>query len=257
MPAGSLWLMDIHPKIGQKHGQALAAQIVSQLHIYRGLFADNCKLDWAQVLEIADQFRGTIDALRPDLLEEMRGIADGVGRSDVRLLDIVALNARSEIALGKWDDGCTALAWRLGDSEKQVLAQNWDWRTAVGENLALVSIRPIGKPTIWMVAEVRADAAGNAGPVLTVPAAWHCGQDRFQLGLRGRLPERHTRPAHLDGPPAHTPSATYRTGVRLRQRCHFCDREARWRSVKSAHPHSGYPWSKRSGALAQGCCLPT
>lgn len=108
------------------------------------------------MLEIADQFRATISGLRPDLLEEMRGVADGVGRSDVGLLDIIALNARSEIALGKWDDGCTALAWRLGPSGKRMLAQNWDWRVAVGENLALVSIRCTGKPTIWMVTEVRA-----------------------------------------------------------------------------------------------------
>ena len=216
MPAESLRLMDIYSKIGQKHGRALAAQILSQLHIYRELFANNCKLDWAQVLEIADQFRGTIAALRPDLLEEMRGIADGVCSSEVRLLDIVALNARSEIALGKWDDGCTALAWRLGQSGKQVLAQNWDWRVAVGENLALVSIRPVGKPAIWMVAEVRTHATWNACLTLTVHAAWHCGQDWFQLGLRRRLPERHTRSAHIDRPPSDTPPAAYRTRVRLR-----------------------------------------
>lgn len=93
------------------------------------------------------------------MLEEMRGIADGTKRSDVGLLDIVALNARSEIALGKWDDGCTALAWKLGASGRQVLAQNWDWRVSVGDNLALMSIRRIGKPTIWMVTEVRSDTA--------------------------------------------------------------------------------------------------
>jgi len=129
------------------------SQILSQLHIYRGIFADTCKYEWPQVLGIAEEFRATIRRLAPDLLEEMRGIADGVGRSDVGLLDIVVLNARSEIALGKWDDGCTALAWRLGSSGKQLLAQNWDWQVSVGENLALMSIRRIGRPTIWMVTE--------------------------------------------------------------------------------------------------------
>ncbi|TFY58625.1 hypothetical protein EVJ58_g6307 [Rhodofomes roseus] len=140
-------------EIGLKHGQALAPQILSQLQIYRGIFADTCKYDWPQVLEVAEQFRATIGRLAPDLLEEMRGIAVGVGQSDVGLLDIVALNARSEIALGQWDDGCTALAWKLGTSGKQLLGQNWDWRASVGENLALMSIRRVGKPTIWMVTE--------------------------------------------------------------------------------------------------------
>jgi len=121
------------------------------------------------VLDFAAQFHDTIERLVPDLLEEMRGIADGVGQSsayadrdsDVGLLDIIALNCRSEIALGQWDDGCTALAWRLppgtesGKEGKhvQILAQNWDWRTSVGRNLAIASIKQEGKPTIWMVME--------------------------------------------------------------------------------------------------------
>ncbi|KAI0941507.1 hypothetical protein AcW1_003382 [Taiwanofungus camphoratus] len=146
-------LSSLYPlQIGLKHGQLLAAQIRSQLDIYRDLFRENCRFDWAQVLKVADEFRAAIETLAPDLLEEMRGIADGVGR-DVGLLDIVALNSRSEIALGQWDDGCTSLAWRLGSSGKQILAQNWDWRTSVGKNLAMVSIQQSGKPAIWMVVE--------------------------------------------------------------------------------------------------------
>ncbi|TBU36645.1 hypothetical protein BD309DRAFT_1085098 [Dichomitus squalens] len=81
-----------------------------------------------------------------------------LGCIHVDVLDIVALNARSEIALGQWDDGCTSLAWRLRDSagsgfERQLLGQNWDWRVGVGKNLAMVSIEQDGKPKIWMVTE--------------------------------------------------------------------------------------------------------
>ena len=80
----------------------------------------------------------------------------------VDTLDIVAMNARSEIALGQWDDGCTALAWRIGEGAnadvgsgpRQILAQNWDWRESVGKNLAMASIEREGKPKIWMVIEV-------------------------------------------------------------------------------------------------------
>ena len=139
-----------------QHGIQLKAQILNQLGIYRELFWQNCKFDWPRVRTVAEEFLLGIGKVAPDLLEEMRGIADGLASADVDLLDIIAINARSEIALGKWDDGCTALAWRLGPSGKRMLAQNWDWRVAVGENLALVSIRCTGKPTIWMVTEVRA-----------------------------------------------------------------------------------------------------
>jgi hypothetical protein len=51
----------------------------------------------------------------------MRGIADGSGRE---LLDIVALNVRTEINFGLFSDGCTSLAWKTG--ERSWLGQNWD-----------------------------------------------------------------------------------------------------------------------------------
>lgn len=51
----------------------------------------------------------------------MKGIADGSGHD---LLDIVALNVRTEINFGLFSDGCTALAWHTGNHAW--LAQNWD-----------------------------------------------------------------------------------------------------------------------------------
>lgn len=60
--------------------------------------------------------------------EEMQGIADGSGRD---LLDIVALNVRTEINFGLFSDGCTSVAWH---TEKRAwLAQNWDVRDRLSE----------------------------------------------------------------------------------------------------------------------------
>ncbi|KAI0669535.1 AAT-domain-containing protein [Trametes maxima] len=148
-------------EIGLQHGRLLAPQIVDQLSIYRELFQEACKFNWDTVRGVAAEFRDSIGRLAPHLLEEMQGIADGVcsheieGEPGVDVLDIVALNSRSEIALGQWDDGCTSLAWGIHaqDSRKQILAQNWDWREGVGKNLALMSITCPGKPQIWMVVE--------------------------------------------------------------------------------------------------------
>ncbi|KAI0365067.1 AAT-domain-containing protein [Pilatotrama ljubarskyi] len=145
-------------EIGLGHGQLLAPQIVDQLTIYRDLFQEACKFDWLTVRSVAAAFKESIARLAPHLLQEMQGIADGVrSRADpgVDLLDIVAMNARSEIALGQWDDGCTALAWKIRSTgvHKQILAQNWDWRDGVGKNLALASVDAPGKPKIYMVIE--------------------------------------------------------------------------------------------------------
>ncbi|GJE98199.1 AAT-domain-containing protein [Phanerochaete sordida] len=170
-------------EIGYAHGSQLREQIHAQLVIYEGIFLQNCKFSWEQVRAAARQYQPAIQKLAPHLFEEMRGIVDGVNSRDasrnieqssqivserhVDILDVVALNARSEIALGQFDDGCTALAWNIGDltdgekagqdperrPKRRVLAQNWDWRTSVGPNLVLASIEQESKPTIWMVME--------------------------------------------------------------------------------------------------------
>lgn len=57
----------------------------------------------------------------PMFHQEMQGIADGSGRD---LLDIVALNVRTEINFGLFSDGCTSLSWHTNDHAW--LAQNWD-----------------------------------------------------------------------------------------------------------------------------------
>lgn len=119
------------------------------------MFKSHCNLDWPQVLEVSREFNATLLNLAPDLLDEMRGIAEGMDEPDVAVLDIIALNCRSEIALGKWTDGCTALGWNVpGRQPKQFLSQNWDWHRQMADNLALMSIERLGKPRIWMVTEV-------------------------------------------------------------------------------------------------------
>jgi len=112
------------------------------------------KMAWADVLEVAKDFEPTLKRYTPELYEEIVGIAEGLNEPGRGILDIIALNCRSEIALGKWSDGCTALGMRLGSPPKQFLAQNWDWNKQMRDNLAMVSIDQTGNPKIWMVAEV-------------------------------------------------------------------------------------------------------
>jgi len=54
------------------------------------------------------------------------GIADGSKRD---ILDIVAVNVRTEIAFGLFSDGCTSLFWRTPG--RIFLAQNWDVREII------------------------------------------------------------------------------------------------------------------------------
>ncbi|KAJ5185339.1 Glycoside hydrolase family 1 [Penicillium cf. griseofulvum] len=120
-----------------------------QISIYDTMFQHTSKLAWKDVREVATEFQATLRKITPHLLMEMEGIAEGAG---LDVLDIIALNCRSEIALGRFSDGCTSLCWKKSETTR-VLSQNWDWTATVKKNLAMVSIEQVGKPTIYMVTE--------------------------------------------------------------------------------------------------------
>ncbi|KAJ5481782.1 hypothetical protein N7475_000594 [Penicillium sp. IBT 31633x] len=120
------------------------------MSIYDAMFQQTSGLAWKDVREVAKEFYPTIESLTPHLFAEIEGIAEG---AEVDVLDIIALNCRSEIALGKFSDGCTSLCWKKSETAR-VLSQNWDWTETVKKNLAMVSVEQVGKPTIYMVTEV-------------------------------------------------------------------------------------------------------
>lgn len=84
------------------------------------------KQSWPQVQEVARSFDLEIRAKWPRYHAELQGIADA---SKHDILDIVAINVRTEIAFGLFSDGCTSLFW---DTPGNVfLGQNWDVGTVL------------------------------------------------------------------------------------------------------------------------------
>ncbi|KAF2477492.1 peptidase C45 acyl-coenzyme A:6-aminopenicillanic acid acyl-transferas-like protein [Lindgomyces ingoldianus] len=135
-------------EIGHQHGSAAKLEVGRCIDFYGALFQKNCKQTWTQVLETASSFEQHIRVTWPAYHEEMRGVADGAG---VELLDIVALNVRTEVAFGQFSDGCTSLAWH---TEKRVfLGQNWDWMDEQKNNLIITKITQSGKPAIQQITE--------------------------------------------------------------------------------------------------------
>ncbi len=82
---------------GRAYGTSTAALIGHSIASYARLFAHRRGLDWAASQAEALRFLPLLDELAPDLLEEMRGIADGSGRA---LAELVALNVRTELMAG-------------------------------------------------------------------------------------------------------------------------------------------------------------
>ncbi|TKX18515.1 hypothetical protein C1H76_9304 [Elsinoe australis] len=145
-------------EIGFAHGSLLRLQVHRTIAFYSSLFLQTTKKSWPEVRSIAATFVPFIKSHLPSLHDEMEGLADG---SQTTLLDIVAINVRTEINFGLFSDGCTALSWtvRAGEAEngqgeaKAILAQNWDWMEGQKENLVLMTVQGEGKPVIKMVTE--------------------------------------------------------------------------------------------------------
>ncbi len=133
---------------GLAYGRGARELIAKALDIYRGYFRRFAGVDWAEAARAAAGVWRLLEQHTPDIAVEIAGIAEGSGQE---LLDIVALNARTEIAYGListagqqggggggnggaggLSDGCTSFAVLSEHTGgRGVLAgQNWDWLAA-------------------------------------------------------------------------------------------------------------------------------
>ncbi|KAL1963145.1 hypothetical protein VTN77DRAFT_8688 [Rasamsonia byssochlamydoides] len=134
--------------IGYTHGKEAKAEIERAIVFYASLFMKNSKQTWPQVQGTARKFDNLISARWPRYYEELKGVADGAQRD---ILDIIALNVRTEIAFGLFSDGCTSLYWQ--DEHHAFLGQNWDWMEDQKPNLIHLTIIQDGLPTIKIMTE--------------------------------------------------------------------------------------------------------
>ncbi len=150
---------------GRAYGEATRHQVATALGYYSETIGVSHGLTWEQVTELAGRWLAPVGEYAPDLLEEMHGIADGAG---VRLLDVLALNARGEIIYDRSfedgppsaddpapteeesPDGCTsfAITGEASGDGHVYCGQNWDWRERVADTLLLLRIVQPGKPTV-------------------------------------------------------------------------------------------------------------
>ncbi|MBX0327696.1 C45 family peptidase [Oscillochloris sp. ZM17-4] len=174
---------------GRQYGAAVPHLIDHSIASYARLFAYRRGLDWAASQEAAMAYLPVLREVAPDLLEEMRGIADGAGR---QLGEILALNVRTELMAGVgggvlhpgWpaarernraagvhahpdsgaaastatpvDDGeCTTAAAQPAATAAggTVLAQTWDWSGDQRAACILLRVRAPGEPEILTMTE--------------------------------------------------------------------------------------------------------
>ncbi len=176
---------------GRAYGAAAAPLIRHSIASYARLFAARRGMDWAVSQAEALRFAPLLADVAPDLLEEMRGIADGAGYT---LGEIIALNARTELLagispgsyhpdgpaararnrlagvpehppepgeaepppVGVADDGeCTTVAATSAATLEgsTFLAQTWDWQGDQRAACLLLRVRAPGEPEILTLTE--------------------------------------------------------------------------------------------------------
>lgn len=144
-------------EIGRQHGKLGKNEVLKSLETYERLFYGYQQYSWKEAREEALKHVKAIWNHDPDLIEEMQGVAKGAG---IDFEDVLALNARSEIALGNYKagrhppvDGCTAIATFPPAGYDTIIGQNWDWKGCQKDSLLLLEIHHPGKPVITMVTE--------------------------------------------------------------------------------------------------------
>lgn len=174
---------------GRQYGEAARHQIERGIEFYGEAFARSAGLQWSEVLERSVGWIPMIEAYLPEILEEVRGIAEGANR---RFEEILALNARGELSTqnpfagrDKADEGCSSFALlpeATGDGHTYC-GQNWDWRAGIADTVMVLRIVQPGKPTV--IAQVEAGQVGRHG-VNSAGLALNAnglGGARFKAGL--------------------------------------------------------------------------
>ena len=141
-------------EIGKTYGAAVKAQIDVSIETYREMFMTYSGVSWEAAQKYAATFIPVITEYDPDIMEEIRGVAEGSG---YKLEEILALNVRSEIVLqGGLIDGCTsfALTPRVTVNGESWIAQNWDWKIRQRKAYVLLRIHQAApKPDINLFTE--------------------------------------------------------------------------------------------------------
>ena len=139
---------------GLSYGQQCRDEIAVSIKVYGELFKDLKGISWEDARKLSEFYLSKTQAFDANYTEEMRGIAEGAG---VDLLDIAALNARTEIMFAQLKDAqeCTTLSLMSPATEggRVIAAQNWDFYRQLRDSLVILHVHQENKPNFVMVSE--------------------------------------------------------------------------------------------------------
>ena len=137
---------------GVAYGAAARDRIAKVVEEYKVLFREEAHVAWEDAVRMAAAYRSPIEELRPDLVEEMEGIAEGSGQP---FAVILTLNCRSEVMFARAkvpEDSCSVIGVppEASGNGKTYLAQNWDWWSIGRGTIVILEVEqdPLSKSLI-------------------------------------------------------------------------------------------------------------
>lgn len=151
---------------GVRHGSQAKGLIQENISYYLHLWKVYSKMDRGLVLDQARRFIPAIEGYDSEIMEEIRGIADGAG---VSLEEVVALNSRYEFIWSKMAvehgraGGCTSIAVAPDATSNghTLIGQNWDYKPQLSGRCIILDIAQDGGPNI--VTHVEAGTVAKMG----------------------------------------------------------------------------------------------
>lgn len=213
---------------GCAYGRMCREEIAVSIKVYQLLFEGLKGISWEDARSISENYLSLTRDFEPDYVEEIRGIAEGAG---VDLLDIAALNARTEIMYSREQAAevkeCTTLSLvppATADG-RVIAAQNWDFSALLRDSVVIVHVRQENKPNFVMVAEagmiggIGMNDRGIAVLLNALRATAPCQGIPLRARMRAMLEAEHLSDAYVKG--SHAPVsvanliATHKDGVAI------------------------------------------
>ena len=144
---------------GKRYGSSASGAIKRNINFYSSAFEKSANIDWPQAQKLAMKFLPVIEKYCPSYVEEMKGIAEGAGRS---FEDILTLNCRSEVLFAKADAcSCIIIPEGRGKNGHVFMGQTWVTITERKEAAGLIGQRDFGGTKKWRTCFV-SDGTGHA-----------------------------------------------------------------------------------------------
>jgi len=172
---------------GLEHGRKVKKLVQKNVNYYMYLWKTYSNMDREFVLKKTGEFVKPIERYDKEILDEMKGLADG---ADVTLEEIIALNARYEFVWAKMEieyierKGCTSIGAtpEATLNNHTLIGQNWDYKPKVKEQCILLEVEQKNKPNIVMHTEagIIGQKGFNSSGIGLVVNALCSDNDRFE-----------------------------------------------------------------------------